>query len=341
MQVSDTTTSPQLDTAPSRAAFLFVIATAFLTATGMTIINPVIPFLLQRYVSNEGDLAALIGWISAAYAICAFLATPVLGALSDRFGRRPLLLICMLGSAVGYAIFGFGGALWVLFLGRIIDGITGGNFGIAFAYIADITPPQKRGTYFGLVGAIAGIGTILGPVIGGFAAHLGYDAPIYLAATLFLLNAVLGFFAMPESLAPQNRTQRLEAAHFNPFAQLRATLAMGQLRWLFLAAFLFELPFAAMVSTLAILIKDSLNWDADKIGLVFLAVGVTDIVVQGGLIGRLTALLGELRLAIICSLIVSIGYILIGSIALVGAARSSSSSAQSCWQAVKAYSSRR
>src|SRR5215470_735326 len=133
--------------APCRKAVSFLLVTAFLNTMGFGVLSPVLPFIVQQYISDQHTLATVVGWLVTAYALCQFIAAPGLGLLSDRYGRRPLLLICLLGSAVGYVLFGLGGALWVLFLGRIIDGITGRNFSILSAYVADITAPEERGKY--------------------------------------------------------------------------------------------------------------------------------------------------------------------------------------------------
>ena len=127
-----------------KKALIFGLMSVFLCGIGFTIITPVVPFLVQPYTSNPGEQAIVVTLLTSVYAICVFFAAPVLGALSDRYGRRPLLLVCLLGSAIGYLVFGLGGALWVLFAGRIIEGITGGSISTIFAYFADIIPPEQR-----------------------------------------------------------------------------------------------------------------------------------------------------------------------------------------------------
>src|ERR1051326_7015984 len=136
-----TTTPPTV----GRKSFALLIVIALLNTMGITIIVPIVPFLTLQYLAHPADLAAVVGWLTAAYGICQLIAAPGLGVLSDRFGRRPILFICLLGSTIGYLIFGLGGALWLLFLGRIIDGLTGGNISVLFGYIADITEPKEIG----------------------------------------------------------------------------------------------------------------------------------------------------------------------------------------------------
>lgn len=294
---------------------LLLLVTVFLNTMGMTVIGPVVPFLVQRYV-GEQQLAVVVGWLTSTYAICQFFAAPGLGALSDRYGRRPILLICLFGSAVGYGLFGLGGALWVLFLGRIIDGVTGGNFSILFAYIADRTTPDQRGALFGRVGAVAGLGFLLGPAIGGFAARWGYAAPAYLAGGIALCAMLWGFLVLPESLGAEQRVAQMRLAALNPFTQLRQLLAIRQLRWLLAAGFCYGFPFAGLQATFGVFVIDTLGWGAERIGLIFLLVGGMDMLVQGVLVGKLLPRLGEVRLALLGFAGVLCGYLLISATAL-------------------------
>lgn len=309
----------QIQTPPiSRKALFFIVMTAFLTSMGIGLITPVAPFFVMRFVSDEGAAGIALGWLTSAYAICQLIAAPGLGALSDRYGRRPILLICLLGSAVGYLVFGLGGSLWVLFAGRIIDGITGGNISVAFAYIADITPPDERGKLFGLLGAISGIGFIVGPAIGGLLSRFGYEVPLFFAAAITFANTIFGLFFMPESLVPEQRTKSIRLNNLNPVGILGKVLAIPQLRGLMIVIFLFSVPFAAMQSNLGLFAHDTLNWDAATTGSLFAMVGITDILVQGILLGRLLKFMGEARVALFGLFCEIVGYLLIASIAVIG-----------------------
>jgi DHA1 family tetracycline resistance protein-like MFS transporter len=326
MYTSDTkeagTTREALDSdrvilAPNKKTILFLIVVAFLNTMGMTIIGPVVPFMTLKYLSNPNNLAVVVGWMVSLYGVCQLLVAPGLGVLSDRFGRRPVLFVCLLGSAIGYLLFGLGGTLWMLFLGRIIDGLTGGNFSVLFAYIADITKPDERGKYFGMVGGFSGVGFILGPAIGGLLASINYSVPFIVAAAVILLDIIWGFFFLPESLHKEHRTTSIRLRDLNPLKQMGIVFSMANLRWFLLAGFLYALPFAVLQSNLTILMKDSLGWNATQAGLVATIVGVVDIVVQGVLVGKLLPIFGDVKLSIAALALVAISYILLGSIALI------------------------
>jgi DHA1 family tetracycline resistance protein-like MFS transporter len=303
--------------APNKKTVLFLIVVALLNTMGMTIIGPVVPFMTLKYLSNPNDLAVVVAWMVSLYGICQLLVAPGLGLLSDRFGRRPVLFVCLLGSAIGYLLFGLGGALWMLFLGRVIDGLTGGNFSVLFAYIADITEPEERGKYFGMVGGFSGVGFILGPAIGGLLASINYRVPFIVAAAVILLDLIWGLFFLPESLRKEHRVTSIRLHDLNPLKQLGTVFTMVNLRWLLLAGFLYALPFAALQSNLTILMKDSLGWNVTQAGLVATLVGVVDIVVQGVLVGKLLPVFGDVKLGIGSLILVASSYILLGSIALI------------------------
>ena len=295
----------------------FLTITAFLGMMGNGLFSPVLLFIVQPYVSDPRNLAATVGWLSASYAACQFLAAPGLGLFSDRFGRRPILLICLFGSAVGYLLFGLGGALWVFFLGRVIDGLTGGNISILFAYVGDIVPPEKRGAFFGRLGAILGIGFILGPAIGGFAARISLQTPVFLAVGVTVVDMLFGIFVLPESLRPGHRAQRVRIRDLNPFTQLAKVFQIPKIRWLLLTGFCYYLPFSILLATMGVLVYQHLHWGPTELGLSSLAVGGTDILVQGLLVPQLLPRLGEVRQAIIALVGVFISYLLFSTVAFV------------------------
>ena len=322
MNTSETLTSQPESTggkplAPNRKAIIFLVVVAFLNTMGMTIIGPVVPFMTLQHLSNPNNLAIVVAWMISIYGICQLIAAPGLGLLSDRFGRRPILFICLFGSAIGYLLFGLGGSLWMLFLGRIIDGLTGGNFSVLFAYLADITEPEERGKYFGIVGGVSGVGFIVGPSIGGFLANVNYSTPFIVAAAVVLLDIVWGFFFLPESLSKEHRVTSIRLRDLNPLEQLGHVFTMVHLRWLLLAGFFYFFPFAILISNLTILLKDSLGWNATEAGIVSTVVGVVDILVQGVLVGKLLPIFGDVKLGIGSLILVAISYILLGAVALL------------------------
>src|SRR5215472_9340115 len=307
----------EMKSAPGRKALIFLMVMALLNTMGMTIVVPIVPFITLKHLGNPTDLALVVSWLASSYGICQMIAAPGLGLLSDRFGRKPILFICLLGSAAGYLLFGLGGSLLLLFLGRIIDGLTGGNFSVLFGYIADIAEPEKRGKYFGMVGGASGVGFMVGPAIGGLLANVSYSMPFLVAAGIILLTIAWGYFFLPESLSKENRVKAIRLRDLNPLKQMGDVFRLAKLRWLLLAGFFYAFPFAILTSTLTILMKDSLGWNATQAGIVATTVGVVDILVQGVLVGKLLAIFGDVKLSIAALTLVAVSYVLLGAIALI------------------------
>lgn len=297
-------------------ALIFGLISVFLCGIGFSIITPVVPFLVQPYTSNPGEQAVVVTLLTSVYAVCVFFAAPVLGALSDKYGRRPLLLVCLLGSAIGYFVFGIGGALWVLFAGRIIEGITGGSISTIFAYFADIIPPEQRTRYFGWVSAVVGVGTVIGPTLGGLLAKFGYSAPMYFGAIITLLNVVYGFFFMPESLNKNNRLKEIAFVKLNPFTQLENLLSMKNLKRLLVSAFLLWIPNGSLQAVFSQFTMDTFHWKPALIGLMFSIMGVQDIISQGFVMPKLLKKLSDKQIAILGMASEIIGYSLIALSAL-------------------------
>ncbi|EGT3616939.1 MFS transporter [Clostridium perfringens] len=299
-----------------KKALIFGLTSVFLCGMGFSIIAPVVPFLVEPYVSNASEQAFFVTILTSIYAVCVFFVAPGLGALSDRYGRRPLLLICLLGSAIGYLIFGIGGSLWMLFIGRIIDGVTGGNISTIFAYFADITPKEQRTKYFGWISAIAGIGAAIGPTLGGLLAKFGYAVPMYFGAIITLLNFVYGILYMPESLHENNRLKKITLVRLNPFTQLMSVLSMKTLKRLLISAFLIWIPNGSLQSIFSLFTMDTFNWSPTLIGLMFSIMGIQDIISQGLIMPKLLMKLSDTKIAILGMASEIIGYALIAASAI-------------------------
>ncbi|PEA76531.1 tetracycline resistance MFS efflux pump [Bacillus wiedmannii] len=297
-------------------ALIFGLISVFLCGIGFSIIMPVVPFLVQPYISSPEEQALVVTVLTSVYAVCVFFTAPALGALSDKYGRRPLLLICLFGSAIGYLIFGIGGALWVLFAGRIIEGITGGSISTIFAYFADIIPSEQRTKYFGWVSAVVGAGTIIGPTLGGLLAKFGHSVPLYFGALITLLNVLYGMKYMPESLDKNNRLKEIAFVRLNPFAQLANILSMKNLKWLLVSAFLLWIPNGSLQAIFTQFTMDTFSWKPALIGLMFSIMGFQDIISQAFIMPKLLIKLSDKQIAILGMVSEVIGYSFIAASAL-------------------------
>lgn len=269
-----------MNTTINKHALVFGFTSVFLIGLGLTIVNPVIPFMVEQYTKNTQQQATTVTLLGAIYAFSMFLAAPMLGALSDRFGRKIILISSLFGSAIGYYLFGFGGALWILFLGRIIEGLTGGEISAILAYFADLTPIESRTKYFGWISATVGIGTAVGPLIGGFLAQYGPATPLYVASFLSLSNAVYGYFFMPESLTKRERTRNLSLQQINPFKQLQLVFTFRSVKWLLITVFLIWLPNGSFQAIFAQFSIDTFHLSPIIIGFTFSLIGIMDIFAQ-------------------------------------------------------------
>lgn len=269
-----------MNTTINKHALVFGFTSVFLIGLGLTIVNPVIPFMVEQYTKHTQQQATTVTLLSAIYAFSMFLAAPMLGALSDRFGRKIILISSLFGSAIGYYLFGFGGALWILFLGRIIEGLTGGEISAILAYFADLTPIESRTKYFGWISATVGIGTAAGPLIGGFLAQYGPAIPLYVASFLSLSNAVYGYFFMPESLTKRERTRNLSLQQINPFKQLQLVFTFRSVKWLLITGFLIWLPNGSFQAIFAQFSIDTFHLSPIIIGFTFSLIGIMDIFAQ-------------------------------------------------------------
>lgn len=279
--------------APDRRRTLtFVILTVFLDLLGAGILIPILPYLVRQFRTD----AFTVGMLSVSFSIAQFAAAPLLGALSDRIGRRPVLLFSILGSAGGYFLFGWAGSLWVMYLARIIDGITGGNISTAMAAIADISKPEDRAKNFGLIGMAFGFGFIIGPVLGGVLSKISLQAPAYGAAVIALITAAFGFFAFPETLPVERRNRN--SADLNPLRPIAAAFARPEMRTLLLALFFLNFAFAGLQTNFSNFTMERFQFTADQNAWVFAFIGVMAAVMQGGVVRRLIPLFGESKLAL-------------------------------------------
>jgi len=263
---------------------VFIFLTVFLDLLGVGILVPVIPFIVAEFRSD----ALTVGLLSLTFAAAQFLASPVLGALSDRYGRRAVLLLSVLGTGGGYFLFGFAQTLWLLFLARLIDGFTGGNISTAQAYIADVSLPEDRAKNFGLIGAAFGLGFILGPAIGGVLSHVSLRAPAFAAAGLSLVTVGLGYLMLPESLPRERRVRtpfRLRELH--PLGHLGEALRRPGVRRLFVAFFAISFAMAGLQSNYAVFTREQFGLGPAGTAWLFTLVGAISVLVQGVLLRRI------------------------------------------------------
>lgn len=277
----------------TRRAWTMLIIITMLTTAGMTVVLPILPFVVLRYVPDPSHLAVWVGVLETVNALCAFTVAPLLGRLSDRFGRRPIIVIAAFGAVIGYLLFGIGGSIWILLLGRIVQGATAGDLPALFAYLADITPPEQRAKRFGLLGALSGIGTMVGPALGGLLAAIDIALPVFATAGFALVIAILSIFFLPESLVPAKRTSHLDLHALHPFGAFRQAFRRPELRGLLIGIILVSLPFGFFVNNFSVLALDSIAWGPTAIGLLVACVGIVDIVIQGVLLGVLLPRIGE------------------------------------------------
>ena len=295
MEKNIQTNMPQTGPKADKGALGFIFSVVLLDVIGLAILMPVQAYIVRQY----SDEALMVAMIPVLYASAQFFAAPLLGKLSDRYGRRPVLLISILGSALGYFLFGIGGALWALFLSRLVDGFTAGNASTASAYVADVTPPQDRAKNFGFIGMAYGLGFILGPTLGGLFSQISLNAPAYAAGILSLLSAVVGFFILPESLPKEKRERRpLRLADVNPFASIFEMLRRPTVGGLLITQCLFFFVFNGNNNMLSVFMIEKFAVQPWQIAVLFAVSGITMAVMQGGLVGPLVKRFSEKPLAI-------------------------------------------
>ena len=280
---------------------------------GLTIILPLLPFYAEKF----GATPTVVGLLVSTYAFCQLIAGPILGRMSDRAGRRPLLLVSQIGTFIGFLILAYAGSLWVVFLSRVIDGLTAGNLSLAQAYISDVTKPEERAKSFGIIGIAFGMGFLIGPGISGFLSQFSYQLPIFAAAALSATSILATYFLLPDNAPVSSEGEadrRLTVFDWRTYAAYFRRPELAPLLWQFLA---FTFAFSLFISGFALFAERRYTWHGQpfgpkQVGYVYAFVGFLGIILQGGLIGRLVKSLGETKLVQGGFLLAAIGFALLG-----------------------------
>ena len=278
-----------------KATLAFVFVLVALDVMAMGIVIPVLPKLVERFQGGDTARAAeMFGAMNTAWGLMQFLSMPVLGMLSDRFGRRPVILLSCAGMGLDFFLMALAPTTAWLFAGRVISGITAASMSTAFAYITDVTPPDKRAGAFGIMGAAFGVGFVLGPALGGALGGIDPRLPFWVAGGIALLNAAYGWFVLPESL-PKEKRARFAWSRANPFGSLRLLRTHRELFGLATVLFLMNLAHFALPAVAVLYMGHRYGWGETTVGLVLAGVGVCAMIVQGGLVRKVVPRIGERR----------------------------------------------
>ena len=287
--------------------FLFILATLMIDAIGVGIVFPIMPDLMDRVGASSTAKGAVWGGVMmSAYAAAMFLFGPIVGSLSDAYGRRPVLIVALCALAINYVMMAMAETYWVLLVGRIIAGMAGATYITATAYISDITKPEERGAAFGMIGAAFGIGFVFGPALGGLASGLHITAPFWSAAALSTLNVIFGIFILPESLNPEKR-RAFGRRDLNPFGTILRAFAIPGLAIPLICIFVFEIANMVYPTLWAFWGREVFGWDGFTIGLTLSGYGILIAVVQAGILPQLTKRYGDYRTLMIATAAAVIG----------------------------------
>jgi DHA1 family tetracycline resistance protein-like MFS transporter len=298
---------------PRRAALVFIFITVLIDILAFGLIIPVLPHLIENFLAGNVSRAAVwYGYFSTAFFAMQFFFTPVQGALSDWLGRRPVILLSNLGLGLDFLLMAMVNTLPLLFIGRIISGITAASFSTSNAYLADVTPPEKRAQAFGMLGMAFGIGFIVAPAIGGFLGTISVRLPFWVAVVMCLTNFVYGVFVLPESLPKEKRTAHFDWAHANPLGSLKLLRRYPQVLGLVGVLFLMALAHMVYPTTFVLYADYRFHWGTDMVGITLALVGLLSAIVQGGLIKKIVGTLGERRALLFGLACGTAGFILYG-----------------------------
>ncbi len=285
---------------PRRAALAFIFVTVLIDILSFGIIIPVLPHLVEQLVGGSIARAAVwTGVFSTMFALIQFVFSPIQGALADRFGRRPVILLSNIGLGVDFAFMALAPSLGLLFVGRAVSGATAASFSTANAYIADVTPPEKRAGAYGLLGAAFGIGFVIGPALGGYLGHVSTRLPFWVAAGLATANFCYGLFVLPESLPKHLRSARFDYASANPLGALALLRRYPQVLGLAALVFLGQLAHYVLQSTFVLYTDYRYGWGPQEVGYTLALVGITSGVVQAWLVAKLVARFGDRRVMLV------------------------------------------
>ncbi len=296
--------------APRRrqAAVIFIFITVLLDVLSLSVTIPVLPQLIKKFAGGSFELGSQYhGWFVTVWAMMQFICSPIMGALSDRFGRRPVILLSCLGLGLDYILMALAPDLTWLFIGRVISGITAASFSTAGAYIADVTPPEKRASSYGMLGAAFGLGFVIGPAMGGVLGEYDLRLPFWVAAFLTILNAVYGAFILPESLSKENRTA-FSWRRANPLGSLKLLRSHPELLGLAGIMLLYQLSHQVFQTVFVFYTTYRYAWTEKTTGLTLMVVGLMSVLMQGGVVRRTAPKLGERRMLIIALAFGAVGY---------------------------------
>ena len=282
-----------------------IILVVFIDLLGFSLILPLLPYYAETFHAN----AFVTGLLVASYAVAQLIGAPLLGRMSDRYGRRPILLASIFGTFLGFILLGVANALWILFVSRVIDGLTGGNLSIAQAYISDVTDAKNRAKGLGLIGAAFGLGFIIGPVTGGFLSQWGYAIPAFAAAVMSFINLALIFFWLPESLTAEKRAEMTDKKPAVTLGALFVALKRPFSGSLLISRFFFGVAFAIFQTIFSLYALTKFNLTAAQTGYILTYVGVLSVITQGYLVGRITNIFREDILIVACVALMAISMV--------------------------------